>query len=45
MTQSNITDNAFGVLNTTLDGLQNNTATPVAAQNDCWGLRTGSTWR
>jgi hypothetical protein len=40
--QSNITDNAFGVLNTTLDGLNNNTATPVAAQNDYWGLRVGS---
>ena len=41
VTQSNIADNAFGVLNTTLDGLNNNTATPVAAQNDWWGLRTG----
>ena len=39
VTQSNITDNAFGVLNTTLDGIGNNTATPVAAQNDYWGLR------
>jgi hypothetical protein len=42
VTQSNITDNAFGVLNTTIDGQSNNTATPVAAQNDWWGLRTGT---
>ncbi len=42
VTQSNVTDNAFGVLNTTLNGLANNTATPVAAQNDYWGLRVGS---
>ncbi len=40
--QSNVTDNGFGVLNTTLNGLANNTATPVAAQNDYWGLRVGS---
>ena len=40
--RSNVTDNAFGVLNTTLNGLANNTATPVAAQNDYWGLRVGS---
>src|SRR5215469_11663575 len=39
---SNITDNAFGVLNTTLDGTTANSATPVAAQNDWWGLRTGT---
>ena len=42
VTQSNVTDNAFGVLNTTLNGLANNTATPLAAQNDYWGLRVGS---
>ena len=36
---SNITDNAFGVLNTTLDGTTTNTATPVVAQNNWWGLR------
>ncbi len=42
VTQTNLTDNAFGVLNTTLDGLNNNTAAPVAAQNDYWGLRVGS---
>lgn len=39
---SNITDNAFGVLNTTLDGQSNNSTTPVVAQNDWWGLRTGT---
>jgi hypothetical protein len=39
---SNITDNAFGVLNTTSDGVTNNTATPVQAQNNWWGLRTGA---
>ena len=39
---SNVTDNAFGVINTTLDGTTANTATPVAAQNDWWGLRTGT---
>ncbi|HYK28156.1 MAG TPA: hypothetical protein VEV61_09335 [Streptosporangiaceae bacterium] len=39
---SNITDNAFGVLNTTLDGMTADTATPVTAQNDWWGLRTGN---
>ena len=42
VTQSNLADNAFGVLNTTLDGLNNNTAVPVAAQNNYWGLRVGS---
>src|SRR5262245_23707104 len=39
---SNITDNAFGVINTTNDGTTANTATPVTAQNDWWGLRTGA---
>jgi hypothetical protein len=39
---SNITDNAFGVLNTAADGMTANTDTPVAAQNDWWGLRTGT---
>jgi hypothetical protein len=42
ITSSNITDNAFGVLNTALDGTTANTATPVAAANDWWGLRTGA---
>jgi hypothetical protein len=34
ITDSNIADNAFGVLNTTADGVANNTATPVQAQRD-----------
>ncbi|HEY3101597.1 MAG TPA: hypothetical protein VGL14_21925, partial [Methylomirabilota bacterium] len=42
ITDSNITDNAFGVLNTTADGAANNTATPVQAQRNWWGLRTGA---
>jgi Zinc carboxypeptidase len=42
ITDSNIADNAFGVLNTTADGVANNTATPVQAQNNWWGLRTGA---
>ncbi len=42
ITRSNITDNAFGVLNTTLDGVTPNTATPVSAPNNWWGLRTGT---
>jgi hypothetical protein len=39
---SNITDNAFGVVNTTRDGTTANTATPVVARNDWWGLRAGT---
>jgi len=42
ITGSNITDNAFGVLNTTSDGTTPNTGAPVAATNDWWGLRTGT---
>ena len=42
ITDSNITDNACGVLNTTSDGTTPNTATPVAATSDWWGLRTGN---
>ena len=30
------------MLNTTSDGTTPNTATPVTATNDWWGLRTGS---
>ena len=40
--RSNITDNAFGVLNTMLDGTSPNVASPVLAQNNWWGLRTGA---
>ncbi|HXJ66384.1 MAG TPA: M14 family zinc carboxypeptidase, partial [Actinomycetota bacterium] len=42
ISRSNIVDNAFGVLNTTSNGLANNTAVPVQAQDDWWGLRTGA---
>ncbi|GAA5192643.1 hypothetical protein GCM10023322_52710 [Rugosimonospora acidiphila] len=42
ITESNITDNAFGVLNTTADGTTANSKTPVRAQNNWWGLRTGT---
>ncbi|HET7760079.1 MAG TPA: hypothetical protein VFK62_09160 [Gaiellaceae bacterium] len=42
VTHSNITDNAFGVLNTTLDGVSNNSATPVQAPDNWWGLRAGA---
>jgi len=42
ITRSNITDNAFGVLNTRLDGVANNDAVPVQAQDNWWGLRTGA---
>ena len=40
--RTNITDNAFGVLNTTLDGATGNSAVPVDARNNWWGLRTGA---
>ncbi|HEY3086890.1 MAG TPA: hypothetical protein VGJ59_02370 [Jatrophihabitantaceae bacterium] len=42
ITRGNITDNAFGVLNTTADGTSPDTATPVLAQDNWWGLRTGT---
>ncbi|HZC69226.1 MAG TPA: hypothetical protein VE442_00890 [Jatrophihabitans sp.] len=42
ISQTNITDNAFGVINTTDDGTTANTATPVDARNNWWGLRTGT---
>jgi hypothetical protein len=42
ITSSNITDNGFGVLNTTVDGTTADTDTPVTATNDWWGLRTGT---
>jgi Zinc carboxypeptidase len=41
ITTSNITDNAFGVLNTKLDGVSNNSPTPVQAPDNWWGLRAG----
>jgi len=39
--KSNITDNAFGVINTTPDGTTAS-STPVQAKNNWWGLRTGT---
>ncbi|HEY7047557.1 MAG TPA: hypothetical protein VH373_10075 [Jatrophihabitantaceae bacterium] len=41
ITRSNITDNAFGVINTGADGTTAAT-TPVDARNNWWGLRTGT---
>ncbi len=43
VTRSNLNDNAYGVLNTTLDGTTPNTAVPASAENDFWGLRTNAT--
>lgn len=40
---SNISDNAYGVFNVGLDGTTANTATPVNAENNFWGLRTNAT--
>ena len=42
ITKSNIVDNAFGVLNTAADGVTNNSARPVQAQNNWWAVRTGA---
>jgi hypothetical protein len=36
---SNIVDNAYGVLNVGLDGVTPNVATPVVAEQNWWGLR------
>jgi hypothetical protein len=41
ITRSNITDNAFGVLNVAADGTSAATA-PVDARGNWWGLRTGT---
>jgi len=41
ITRSNITDNAFGVINTMADGTTAAT-TPVDARDNWWGLRTGT---
>ena len=40
LSQNNITTNAYGVFNATLDGTTANTAVPVKAENNWWGLRT-----
>jgi hypothetical protein len=37
--RSNVVDNAYGVYNVALDGTTPNTALPVIAQNNWWGLR------
>jgi len=42
MNRSNIVDNAYGVYNAQLDGTTANTAVPVNATNNWWGLRTGN---
>ena len=42
ITKSNIVDNAFGVLNTAADGVTNNSARPVQAQDNWWAVRTGA---
>src|SRR5262249_25014833 len=41
ITASNITDNAFGALNTGAAGVADTPATPAQAQNNWWGLRAG----
>jgi hypothetical protein len=40
--QNNIVDNSYGVFNAQLDGATANTAVPVKAENNWWGLRTGN---
>lgn len=40
--RNNITDNAYGVYNAQLDGTTANTAVPVKAENNWWGLRVTS---
>lgn len=39
LSQNNITTNAYGALNATLDGTTPNTAVPLSAENNWWGLR------
>jgi len=43
ITRSNIADNHFGAFNVGLDGTTANTATPLAAENNWWGIRTTGT--
>ena len=40
--RSNIVDNSYGAFNVGLDGTTANTATPLTAQNNWWGLRGAS---
>jgi hypothetical protein len=42
LTRSNVTDNAYGVFNATLDGATANNAVPLAAEQNWWGLRTNN---
>ena len=41
--RSNIVDNSYGVFNAQLDGTTANTAVPVQAENNWWGLRANAT--
>ena len=41
-TRNNIVDNAYGVHNTELDGTTANESVPLAAENNWWGLRVGT---
>jgi len=43
ITRSNIADNHFGAFNVGLDGTTANTATPLSAENNWWGIRTTGT--
>lgn len=39
LSKNNIVDNSYGVFNVQLDGVTPNTAVPVRAENNWWGLR------
>lgn len=41
--RSNIADNHFGAFNVALDGTTANTATPLSAEGNWWGIRTTGT--
>ncbi len=43
ITRSNISDNHYGAFNVGLDGATANTATPLSAENNWWGIRTSGT--
>jgi hypothetical protein len=40
--RNNFADNAYGVITLNLDGTTANTTVPVKAENNWWGLRTGT---
>ena len=42
LSKNNIVDNSYGVFNVGLDGVTPNTAVPVRAENNWWGLRPAS---